>query len=88
MVVGQELVAGPQPERLDDRGDAGRRVRDHDEARGIGVEEGRDLLARGIETPFELAGQESNRVRFELGDEACWASRTGWTGAVCAGVGT
>ena len=69
VVVGQELVAGPKPQRAEDRRDAGRGVRDHDEARGVGVEERRRPSAGGIQAVFELPGQELDRVRLQLEEQ-------------------
>ena len=78
VVVREQLVAGPEPQRCEHRRDAGRRVRDDDEALGIGVEE----RAR----PSRRAASRrpsSSRVRNRIGlasssaSSARWASRTG-----------
>ena len=69
VIIGEELVSRPQAERLEDGGHARRGVRHEDEALGIGVQEGGNGLAGGVEPALQLPRQELERVRLELREE-------------------
>ena len=65
VVAGEQLVARPEAERREDRGDARRRVGHEGEAVGIGAEERGDLRARLVEVALELAAEEPRRLALD-----------------------
>ena len=58
----QDLVAGLELERAEDRVDAGRGVGHERDVVGVGVDQAGKRGARAIEMPFELSVQELDRV--------------------------
>jgi hypothetical protein len=67
LVIGrQELVARPDSQGAQHGRDAGGRVRDDDDAGGVGAEEARDLDPGGVATGLELAVEDPDRAGLEL----------------------
>ena len=94
VVVGQQLVARLEAQRLEHGVDAGRGVRDERQALRVGAEEPPDRVARLVQQPRQLAvrnrtGSASSRSR-----SARWTARTGsghapnepWLRNVTAGI--
>ena len=69
VIVGQQLVARLEPERLEDRVDAGRRVGYEGEPLGIGAQEATDRCARLREHARQLAARGTAPARIR-GDRA------------------
>ena len=65
VIVGQQLIAGLEPERLEHGVDPGRRVGDERESLGIRAEEPPDRAARVVEQPGQVVGQELDRLRLQ-----------------------
>ncbi len=65
VIVGQELVARLEAERLEDGVVAGRGIGHEGEALGIRAEEPADRRPRVVEQPGQVARQEPDRFRFE-----------------------
>ena len=65
MIVGQQLVAGLESERLQDCVHAGRGVGDEGQTFGIRTKEATDRLARVGKQARQLPRQEPDRLRLE-----------------------
>ena len=66
VVIRQQFVAGSEAERLEDRIDAGRRVRDEGQAIRVGAEETGNGHPRSVESVRQLATEESDRFGLKL----------------------
>src|SRR5262249_45201450 len=66
VVIGEELVAGSKADRRERRRDTRGRIRDDDHALRIGIEEGRDVAAGGVQALLEPAIEERDRIGLHL----------------------
>ena len=65
VIAGEELVAGAEAPRCQDRGDAGGGVGDEREAVRVRAQEGGDIAAGVIEMPLQLAVEEADRLALQ-----------------------
>ena len=65
VVAGEELVAGAEPPRRQDRGDAGGGVGDERQAVRVRAQEGGDIAAGVVEMTLQLAVEEAHRLALQ-----------------------